>query len=161
MLSGDAAEGEDSSEREVGQPTLSQPSGTPPIQPSGTQSPFTQSSGEQSPSCLSEGAMASPSPASAPMPFFTGRNPGTGRLLPPRKSKAISVVTMSSNEETTLETQTTTTQVEGSERPKIVENTAKQQARIKDIVERQRNGTWDGVPHGMHILVGIDGHERL
>jgi hypothetical protein len=102
MLSGDAAEVEDSSEREAGQSTLSQPSGTTLSQPSG----------KQSPSCLPEGAMASPVPASAPMPFFTGHNPKTVRLLPPRKSKTISVVTMSSNEELTLETQTITTQVE-------------------------------------------------
>ncbi len=90
MLSGDAAEGEDGSEREEGQSplsqpsgttlsqpmgttlsqpsgtTLSQPSGTTLSQPSGTQSPLTQPSGKQSPSCPLEGVMASPAPASAP-----------------------------------------------------------------------------------------------
>ncbi len=114
MLSGDAAEGEDSSEREVRQSplsqpsgttlsqpsgttlnqpsgtTLSQPSGTPPSQPSCAQSPLTQPSGKQSPSCLPEGAVASPVSVSAPMPLFTGHHSGTVRLLPPRKSKAIS-----------------------------------------------------------------------
>ncbi len=93
MLSGDAAEGEDSSEREEGQSTLSQPSGitlsqpsgttliqpsgTPLSQPLGTQSPLTQPSGKQSPSCLPESAMASPVPASAPMPYFTGQHSGS------------------------------------------------------------------------------------
>ena len=48
----------------------------------------------------------------------------------------------------------------------IVENTAKHQARINASVERQRNGEpdgspWDGVPHGMYIVVDIDGSERL
>ena len=56
MLSGAAAEGEDSSKREEGQPSLSQPSGIQPsgtqpsgIQPSGTQPSGTQPSGTQSP----------------------------------------------------------------------------------------------------------------
>jgi hypothetical protein len=103
MLSGDAAEGEDSSEREKGQSTLSQPSGTtlsqpsgtPPSQPSCAQSPLTQPSGKQSPSCLPEGAVASPVPVSVPMPLLIGHHPETVRLLPPRNSKAISVVAMS------------------------------------------------------------------
>ena len=34
-------------------------------------------------------------------------------------------------------------------------------ARLKDIVERQRNGTWDGVPRGMMLVVDGDGVERL
>ncbi len=42
-----------------------------------------------------------------------------------------------------------------------MENTAKQQARINDIVGRQRNGTWDGVPYGMHVSLDSNGHERL
>jgi hypothetical protein len=165
MLSSDAAEGEDSSERGKGQSSLSQPSGTtlsqpsgttliqpsgttlsqpsdtPLSQPSGTQSPLTQPSGKQSPSCLLEGVMASPAPTSAPMPFFTGHHQGAVRLLPPRKGKAISVVTMSSKGETSQLAQTTTSQIDGRIRPQIVKNTAKHQARINDIVERQRNGT--------------------
>ncbi len=42
-----------------------------------------------------------------------------------------------------------------------MENTDKHQARINDVVERQRNGTWDGVPHGWHVSVDSDGHKRL
>ncbi len=48
----------------------------------------------------------------------------------------------------------------------IEENAAKYQARIDALVHRQRHGEpdgspWDGVPHGMHMVVGIDGYERL
>ncbi len=105
--------------------------------------------------------MASPAPASVPMPFFTGHHQGTVRLLPPRKGKVIKVVTMSSKGETSQLAQTTTTQIDGKIKPKIVENTAKHQARIDDVVERQRNATWDGVPHGWHVSVDSDGHKRL
>ena len=32
---------------------------------------------------------------------------------------------------------------------------------MKDIAERQRNGTWNGIPSGMSIVVDSDGNERL
>jgi hypothetical protein len=148
------------------QSPLIQPLGTEPplIQPSGTQTPLSQPSDEQAlaPLPLSQPQEATGSKqALAPMPFFTGHHPGTVKLLPPRKGKAISVVTMSSKEETTQLAQITTTQIDGRIGPKIVEDTAKHQARINDIVERQRNGTWDEVPHGMHIIVDSNGNKRL
>ncbi len=34
-------------------------------------------------------------------------------------------------------------------------------ARLKEIVERQRNGTWDGIPRGMELVKDDDGNERL
>jgi hypothetical protein len=34
-------------------------------------------------------------------------------------------------------------------------------ARMKDIIERRRNGTWDGIPTGMLLVVDNDGNERL
>ncbi len=129
MLSGGAAEREDSSEREEGQSSLIQPSGTEPsliqpsgtepslIQPSGTQSPLSQPSGEQAlaPLPLSQpleatGLVKAPSP----MPSFTSQRPGTARITSPDK-------------EATLKTPTTTTQVEERTCPM-------RQARMKDIV---------------------------
>ncbi len=35
------------------------------------------------------------------------------------------------------------------------------QAKLRDIVERQRNGTWDGIPRGMRIVVDSEGNDRL
>jgi hypothetical protein len=80
------------------------------------------------------------------MPFFTGRLSGTVKLLPPRKGKVTSVVTMSSEEETTLQAQTITTQIEKRTSPMIVENTAKHQASIDALVQRQRHDEPDGSP---------------
>ena len=34
-------------------------------------------------------------------------------------------------------------------------------AKVKEIVRQQRNGTWDGIPGGMSLVVGSDGHKRL
>ncbi len=34
-------------------------------------------------------------------------------------------------------------------------------ARLKDIDERYRDGTWDGIPSGMMLVVDSDGNERL
>jgi hypothetical protein len=183
MLSGDAAEGEDSSEREEGRPTLSQPSGATLSQPSGitlsqpsgitlsqpsgitlsqpsgTQSPLTQPSDSQSPSCLHEDAVASPAPALAPMPLFTGQHKGylyalkqkgTVRLLPTREGKLESVVSMPSEVGTSQLAQTTT-QNDESKRPSLADNMRKaREAWLEDAIEQQRNGTWDSVPHGWH-----------
>jgi hypothetical protein len=112
MLSGDAAEREDSSDERVeGQSPLIQPPGaqSPLIQPYGKQSSSFQPHGALSPSSQPQGAMASPVPASDPMPVFTGQHPGTVRTLPPRKgNKVTSVSTKSPDNETTLLAQTTT-----------------------------------------------------
>ncbi len=119
MLSGDAAEREDSSDMRVkGQSPLIQPSGaqsplnqplgkqTPPIQPYGALSPSNQpqGSGRNDLPCLSSG----------PYAWLPGHHPGTVRILhpktgkAPKKGKAASVITMSSKEETTFMAQTTT-----------------------------------------------------
>jgi hypothetical protein len=34
-------------------------------------------------------------------------------------------------------------------------------ARTKEIVERHRNGTWDGIPRGFSLVADDDGSERL
>jgi hypothetical protein len=74
--------------------------------------------------------------------------------LPPRKGKVTSVVTMSSKGESTIKTPTITTQVEEITCPI-------RDARLKEIVGQQRNGTWDGIPRGMMLVVDDDGIERL
>jgi hypothetical protein len=169
MLSGGAAETEDSSEREKGQSPLYQPSGTElslnqpsgtelslnhppgtelsPIQPSGSEPSIVQPSGSE-PSIVQPQVATGSVKAPAPMPYFTGRLPGTVRLLPPRKNKVTSVVTMSSNGESTIKTPTITTQVEEITCPI-------RDARLKEIVERQRNGTWDGIPRCVERLKRI------
>jgi hypothetical protein len=75
------------------------------------------------------------------MPSFTSQCPGTARITPPDKGA-------------TLKTPTTTTQVYEIMCPV-------RQARLKDIVERQRNGTWDGIPRGMSLVFDSDGNGRL
>ncbi len=75
------------------------------------------------------------------MPSFTSQRPGTARFTSPDK-------------ETTLRTPTKTTQVEEITCPV-------REARVKEIVKRQRNGTWDGIPRGMSLVVDSDGNERL
>ncbi len=137
--------------------SLIQPSGAEPslIQSSGNQAALSQPSGTQAqtplPLCQPQEATGSVK-VPAPMPFFTGHHLETVRLLPPRKGKVISEVTMSSKEETTLQAQTETTLIEKGTEPMIVGNTAKHQARIDALVQRQRHGEpddspWDGVPH--------------
>ena len=32
---------------------------------------------------------------------------------------------------------------------------------MKEVVRRQRNGTWDGIPGGMRLVVDSDGNGRL
>jgi hypothetical protein len=72
------------------------------------------------------------------MASFTSQRPGT----------------VSPDKGATLKTPTTTTQVEEMMCPV-------RQARLKDIVERQRNGTWDGIPRGMSLVFDSDGNGRL
>ena len=61
---------------------------------------------------------------------------------------------MSSKGETILQTQTITTQVEEITCPI-------RDARTKEIVERHRNGTRDGIPRGFSLVADDDGSERL
>jgi hypothetical protein len=124
-----------------------------PIQPSGSELSIVQPSGSETSHIQPQVATGS-AKAPAPMPYFTGHRPGTIRLLPPRKGKVTTVVTMSSRGETTTKTPTITTPVEEITCPIRA-------ARLKDIVERQRNGTWDGIPRGMMIVKDGDGNERL
>ena len=179
MLSGSAAERRDSSEREKGQSPLYQPSGTElslnhpsgtelsPIQPSGSEPSIVQPSDTETSHIQPLGIQAqAPLPlgqpqvatgfvkAPAPMPYFTGRLPGTVRLLPPRKGKLTSVVTMSSKGKSTVKTPAIATPVEETTCPI-------RDARSKEIMEQQRNGTWDGIPIGMTLVKDSDGVESL
>ncbi len=122
------------------------------IQPSGTRSSDNLSSDEQAPVPLplvqvqeATGSVR----AHDTMPVFTGLLPGSVRLFPPRKGKVTSVVTMSSQGESTIRTPTTTTQVEKGTRPMISENTPKRQARK------------DGIPIDMMLVKDDDGVGRL
>ena len=217
MLSGGAAEKEDSSEREKGQSPLNQPSGTElslnqpsgielsliqpsgtklslnlssgtelslnhppgiepsPIQPSGSEPSIVQPSGTeishsqplgiqaQAPLSLGQPQVATGSvKAPAPMPYFTGCLPGTVRLLPPRKGKVTSVVTMSSKGESITKTPTKTPVGERTWAKHVEETTCPiKKARLMEIDERYRNGTWDGIPRGFSLVVDDDGIERL
>jgi hypothetical protein len=84
------------------------------------------------------------------MPSFTSQPPGATRFTFPVKGA-------------TLKTPTTTTPVEEITWAKHVEETTcpVRKARLNDIAERHRNGTWDGIPRGMMLVVDSDGNQRL
>jgi hypothetical protein len=84
------------------------------------------------------------------MPSFTSLLPGSARIKSPSKGA-------------TLKAPTATTQIEKRTRPIDEGNSAKYQARIDALVHRQRHGEpdgspWNGIPLGMHMVVGIDGY---
>ncbi len=119
------------------EPLTAETSDTEPshIQPSGIQTQISPLSGEQ------PTKTASPVKApSAPMPSFTSQGPGTSRIKSPIRGE-------------TLNTPTKTTQVG--------ERTKAREAKIAEIVRQQRNGTWDGIPTGWHVVVDSCGHERI
>ena len=84
------------------------------------------------------------------MPSFTSQRPGATRFTFPVKGA-------------TLKTPTTTTPVEEITWAKHVEETTcpVRKARLNEIAERYRIGTWDGIPRGMMLVVDGDGVERL
>ncbi len=123
-----------------------QPSGTEPslIQPSGNQAPLSLTSGEQAPAPL---PLVQPLEAtgpekatSSPMPSFTSQGPGAARIASPVKGATFKTPTITHVDEITCPVQL---------------------ARLKDIAEWHRNGTWDGIPRGMSLVVDSDGNGRL
>ncbi len=83
------------------------------------------------------------------MPSFTSLLPGSTRIKSP-------------NKEANLKAQTTTPVEEMTWAKHVEEITCPvRQARLNDIAERHRNGTWDGIPRGMSLVVDSDGNERL
>ena len=108
------------------EPLINETSGTEPshVQPSGIQVPISLLSGEQ--------AIRATSPVkapSAPMPSFTSQGPGTTRIAAQIRGA-------------TLKSPTKTTQVR--------EITNARDAKVKEVVRQQRNGTGDGIPGGMN-----------
>jgi hypothetical protein len=157
------------------EPLIVEPSGTEPlnvnVQPSGTVPAIIQTSvtvpSDTLPLPLVQAQEATDS-VRAPdtMPVFTGLLPGKFRLLPPRKGKVTTVVTMSSQGESTIRTPTTTTQVEKGTRPMISGNTPERQAPKDALVHRQCHGEPDsssreGIPIDMMLAKDGDGVGRL
>ncbi len=77
---------------------------------------------------------------SSPMPSFTSLGPGTTRIASPVRGSNLKAPTITHRDEITCPVQL---------------------ARLNDIAERHRNGTWDGMPSGMKLVIGSDGHECL
>ena len=135
---------EPSNDQPLGTETsMNQTSGTEPssVQPLGTKPPDSQPLGAQSPLVLGK--------APAPMPSFTSQGPGSSRITSPIRGATFKA--------------RTTTPVEEMTWAKHKEETTCpiKLARLMDMEERHRNGTWDGIPRGMAIVMCSDGHERL
>jgi hypothetical protein len=84
------------------------------------------------------------------MPSFTSKGPGTTKIASPVRGQ-------------TLKTPTKTTPVEERTWAKLVAETTcpVRKARLMDIDERYRNGTWDGIPRGFSLVEDGDGIKRL
>ena len=134
------------------EPLSIQPTGTEPlnVQPSGTESLTTEASGSEPAHIQPSGIQTQVSPLSgeqptktaspvetpsAPMPSFTSHGPGSARINSPIRGE-------------TLRSPTKTTPV--GEKAKAREEG------LADLVRRQRDGTWDGVPRGFSMV-----NERL
>ena len=127
-------------------PSITEAAGAEPshIQPSGTQALLSPPSDEQAQVPL---PLGQPKEATSPvktlsslMPSFTSLGPGTTRIASPVRGSNLKAPTITHRDEITCPVRL---------------------ARLNDIAEQHRNGTWDGIPRDMKLVVDSDGNQRL